>query len=74
MSLRSERGEVKTVHVNWRKTAAVCAICVLIFLGTAPIANAQTSPSAMLDQFRAVRMRQVDGSEETAVERRTLRR
>ncbi|HZT69336.1 MAG TPA: P-type conjugative transfer protein TrbL [Terriglobia bacterium] len=47
---------MKTVHVNWQKTAAVCAICALIFLGTAPIANAQTSPSAMLDQFRAVRM------------------
>lgn len=47
---------MKTVHVNWRKTAAVCAISALIFLGTAPIASAQTSPSAMLDQFRAVRM------------------
>lgn len=47
---------MKTVHVKWRKTAVLCGICALVFLGTARIANAQTSPSAMLDQFRAVRM------------------
>ena len=45
-----------TVHVRWRKTAALCGLCALAFLGTARIAHAQTSPSAMLDQFRAVRM------------------
>src|SRR5262249_44293317 len=42
--------------VKWQKTAVLCGICALVFLGTARIANAQTSPSAMLDQFRAVRM------------------
>lgn len=47
---------VTTVHVKWRKTAVLCGICALAFLGTARTANAQTSPSAMLDQFRAVRM------------------
>jgi type IV secretion system protein TrbL len=45
-----------TVHANWRKSAVLCGICVLAFFGTAQIAHAQTSPSAMLDQFRAVRM------------------
>lgn len=45
-----------TVQVKWRKTAALCGMCTLVFLGTARIVSAQTSPSAMLDQFRAVRM------------------
>src|SRR5580765_926324 len=45
-----------TVRKRWRNPAVLCAVCVLAFLGTAHVANAQTSPSAMLDQFRAVRM------------------
>src|SRR6185369_3584107 len=40
----------------WRNPAVLCAVCALAFLGCAHVANAQTSPSAMLDQFRAVRM------------------
>ena len=47
---------MKAVHVKWRKTAILCGICALVFFGTARIASAQTSPSAMLDQLRAVRM------------------
>ena len=43
-------------HQRWRNPAVLCAECALAFLGTAHVANAQTSPSAMLDQFRAVRM------------------
>src|SRR3954449_6659199 len=45
-----------TVHKRWRNPAVLCAVYALAFLGTAHVANAQTSPSAMLDQFRAVRM------------------
>jgi len=45
-----------TVRKRWRNPAVLCAVCALAFLGTAHVANAQTSPSAMLDQFRAVRM------------------
>src|SRR3954451_6125973 len=45
-----------TVRKRWRNPAVLCAVCVLAFLGTAHVASAQTSPSAMLDQFRAVRM------------------
>jgi len=45
-----------TVRKRWRNPAALCAVCALAFFGTAHVANAQTSPSAMLDQFRAVRM------------------
>jgi len=55
-SLRSERGVAMTFHRRWRHPAVVCAVCALAFLATAQVANAQTSPSAMLDQFRAVRM------------------
>ena len=45
-----------TVRKRWRNPTVLCAVCALAFLGTAHVANAQTSPSAMLDQFRAVRM------------------
>lgn len=45
-----------TVHTRWRKPAILAGICALAFLGTAQMAHAQTSPSTMLDQFRAVRM------------------
>ena len=45
-----------TFHRRWRHPAVACAVCALAFLATAQVANAQTSPSAMLDQFRAVRM------------------
>src|SRR5512140_3602890 len=55
-SLCSERGMATMVHPNWRRPALICGICALAFLGTAQLAHAQTSPSAMLDQFRAVRM------------------
>src|SRR6516165_8783194 len=55
-SLRSERGVAMTFHRRWQHPAVVCAVCALAFLATAQVANAQTSPSAMLDQFRAVRM------------------
>jgi type IV secretion system protein TrbL len=44
-----------TVHRRWRNPA-VLLVYALAFLGAAHVANAQTSPSAMLDQFRAVRM------------------
>jgi len=44
------------IHVRWRKAAFLCGVCLLGFLATAQIAHAQTSPSAMLDQYRAVRM------------------
>lgn len=44
------------VRKRRRNPAVLCAVCALAFLGTAHVANAQTSPSAMLDQFRAVRM------------------
>lgn len=43
------------VQANWRKPVIVCGVCAAFF-ATAQIAHAQTSPSAMLDQFRAVRM------------------
>src|SRR5215472_16663039 len=55
-SLRSERGVAMTFHRRWRHPAVVCAVCALAFLATAQVANAQTSPSAMLDQFQAVKM------------------
>ena len=45
-----------TVHKRWRNPAILCSVYALAFLGAAHVANAQTSPSAMLDQFRAVRM------------------
>src|SRR3954467_13648682 len=45
-----------TVHKRWRNPAVLCVVFTLAFLSTAHVANAQTSPSAMLDQFRAVRM------------------
>lgn len=39
-----------------RRRAAVLGMCALAVLATVQVASAQTSPSAMLDQFRAVRM------------------
>ena len=39
-----------------RQRTAVLGICALAVLATVQVASAQTSPSAMLDQFRAVRM------------------
>ena len=44
------------VQANWRKPVILCGVCAAAFFATVQIAHAQTSPSAMLDQFRAVRM------------------
>src|SRR5215475_539103 len=44
------------VHANWRRLANLCSIAALLFVGGAQISHAQTSPSAMLDQFQAVKM------------------
>ncbi len=43
-------------HVAWRHRIFVCAVCALALTGLSQMALAQTSPSAMLDQFRAVRV------------------